>query len=298
MQKDGARLLQEFDGVVGRSEGEGSAGARRGSCGCHLCDPRIRVLGACGEALRLRSEFDGVVGRSEGEGSAGARRGSCGCHLCDPPTRRLGAGGEAREPSVQRPYSSCRRRIYRSSQITKKNLVHHGLDAHRGALVEQRHLGASMCLILIARGRGRIEMNHNSTSVPASSGPPSFDTPDPMPGSAELVCGRGTAASAGLRRALEALARSEESLSSASLGAPNEPRALIGERIARPSRYISARPIIGDEDRRERDCADAGTGGVEAVPMHDLVADASHRGEDSLQGAPTRCWHFGARSSW
>ena len=58
-------------------------------------------------------------------------------------------------------------------------------------------------------------MNHNSTSVPASSGPPSFDAPDPMRGSAELVCGRGTAAPAGRRRALEALARSEADLSSA-----------------------------------------------------------------------------------
>ena len=130
-------LLPGFDGVVGRSEGVGSAGPRRGSCGCHLWDPRIRVLGACGEALGLLPEFETVVGRSEGAGSAGLRRGSCGCHLWDPRIRVLGACGEAREPSVQRPYWSCRRRIYRSSQIGEKNLVHHGWNAHRGAPVRQ-----------------------------------------------------------------------------------------------------------------------------------------------------------------
>ena len=58
-------------------------------------------------------------------------------------------------------------------------------------------------------------MDRSSTSLPAQDGLPSFDAPDPMPGSAGLVCGRGTPAPAGLRRALEALARSEAGLSSA-----------------------------------------------------------------------------------
>ena len=44
----------------------------------------------------------------------------------------------------------------------------------------------------------------------------------------------------------------------AALGAPVDPRALVGERIARPSRYVSARPLDDEEDHRARDHADAG----------------------------------------
>ena len=175
------RLLPEFDGVVGRSEGEGSAGARRGSCGCRLWDPRIRVLGAGGEALRLLPEFDGVVGRSEGEGSAGARRGSSGCHLCNPPIRLLGVSGEAHEPSVQRPYWSCRRRIYRNSQLTVKKLGASWFEraSRRPDVLPDR---APRCVTSSTQDcEEEIAMDHSSASLPAPDGPPSCDAPDPSP---------------------------------------------------------------------------------------------------------------------
>ena len=66
------------------------------------------------------------------------------------------------------------------------------------------------------------------------------------------------------RRAAQSTARNRQWVAlavfeaAASLGAPIDPRALIGERIARPSKYVSARPLNDDEDRRARDHADAG----------------------------------------
>ena len=44
----------------------------------------------------------------------------------------------------------------------------------------------------------------------------------------------------------------------AKLGAPINPRRLIGERIPRPTSAVAARPLDDDEDRRARDHADAG----------------------------------------
>ena len=43
----------------------------------------------------------------------------------------------------------------------------------------------------------------------------------------------------------------------AELGAPIDPRALIGERIARPTAYTSARPLTDDEDRLVRERAES-----------------------------------------
>lgn len=66
------------------------------------------------------------------------------------------------------------------------------------------------------------------------------------------------------RRAAQSTARNRQWAASAAfeaaeeLGAPIDVKALVGERIPRPSGYVSARPLSDDEDRLVRDYADAG----------------------------------------
>lgn len=117
------------------------------------------------------------------------------------------------------------------------------------------------------------------------------------------------------RRAKQATARNRQWAAlvafeeAARLGAPINPRRLVGERIARPS-AVSARPLTDDEDRRARDHADAGlvatrrsvmlvlsyAGGtaseVAAVRMGDIDLDA---GAVAFSGAAAR---IGSLDEW
>ena len=95
------------------------------------------------------------------------------------------------------------------------------------------------------------------------------------------------------RRAAQSTARNRQWVAlavfeaAASLGAPIDPRALIGERIARPSRYVSARPLNDDEDRRVRAYADAGL----VASMRSLCVAFSYAGGTASEVAAVRRRH-------
>ncbi len=92
------------------------------------------------------------------------------------------------------------------------------------------------------------------------------------------------------RRAAQSTARNRQWVAlvvfeaAASLGAPIDPRALIGGRIARPSRYVSARPLNDDEDRRARDHADAGL----VASLRSLCVAFSYAGGTASEVAAVR----------
>ena len=92
------------------------------------------------------------------------------------------------------------------------------------------------------------------------------------------------------RRAAQSTARNRQWVAlavfeaAASLGAPVDPRALVGERIARPSRYVSARPLDDDEDRRARDHADAGL----VASMRSLCLVLAYAGGTASEAAGVR----------
>ena len=106
----------------------------------------------------IRGSGIGGVGRSEGAGSAAPHRGSAGCHLWKPPICLFGASYKAlslREPSVQRPYSSSRRRIYRNSPISVKKLGASWFERASRRPRPARHPGTSMSDLLHAQPRRR-----------------------------------------------------------------------------------------------------------------------------------------------